>query len=150
MQITGYRMKTRGFILLELIIVLFFITVIIGISTVLFSNALPTNRLHATVRNISSTIRQARALAQIHSEGKTVIIDLDAKKYGIEGYNQTAIPSDISIKVIDPVSGEIYQGIYRFFFSSSGGIEGGTIVVWNQKKMVTIQPDPIVGTVVIK
>jgi len=150
MQGTGYRMKNRGFILLELIIVLFFITVIIGISTVLFSNTLPTNRLNATVRNLSSTIRQARALAQIHNERKTVTIDLDTKKYGIEGYNPKDIPSDISIKVIDPVSGEIYQGTYQFFFSPAGSIEGGTIVVWNPKKTVTIQPDPIVGAVVIK
>lgn len=142
--------KRNGFVLLELIIVLFLITVILGISTVFFANVLPSNRFNATVRTLSATIRQARSLAQIHSERQAFTIDLDSKKYGIEGRSFKNIPSDISIKVIDPISGEILKGEYRFILHETGSIEGGTIVLWNSKKTVSIQGDPIVGTVVIK
>ncbi len=142
--------KRGGFVLLELIIVLFLITVILGISTVFFANTLPSNRFNATVRTISATIRQARSLAQIHSERQTVTIDLDSKKYSIEGHGFKDIPSDISIKVIDPISGEIWKGRYQLIVHATGSIEGGTIVLWNSKKTVSIQVDPIVGTVVIK
>jgi type II secretory pathway pseudopilin PulG len=144
------RNKNVGFTLLELIIVLFLVTVILGLSTLIFANALPSHRLNATVRHISATIKQARSLARIHSQTQSVTIDLDAKQYGIEGYSFKDIPSDIAIKVIDPMAGEVYEGKYYFVSYAGGNIEGGTIVLWTSKKTVSIQIDPIVGSVVIR
>jgi len=139
-----------GFVFLELIIVLFLISLILGLSTVFFSNILPSNRFNATIREISATIRHARALSQIYGETKIVTIDLDLKRYGMEGRGAKEIPTDINIKVIDPLSGEIHNGKYQFVLYPTGGIEGGTIVIWNSKRTVSIQPDPVVGAVVIK
>jgi type II secretory pathway pseudopilin PulG len=140
----------RGFILLELIVVLFLVTLIMGIALVFFANFLPSNRLDATVRNISTTIKHARALARINNQRQIVTFDFDTKQYGIEGREIKDIPADIGVKVIDPMSGEIFQGKYRFMLYVAGNIEGGTIIVWNAKKSVSIQPDPIVGAVIIK
>jgi general secretion pathway protein H len=139
--------KNKGFILLELIVVLFLASVIMGISAVFLANFLPSNRLNATARNISSTIRYARSLAQIQNERQTVIVDLDAKKYGIESRGLKDVPSDVGIKIIDPVSGEIREGKYSLIFQATGNVEGGTIVVWNSKKSITIQTDPVLGSV---
>jgi len=144
-----YR-KDHGFTLLELIIVLFLMTLILGMATLFFANVLPSNRLNATVRSVSATIREARSLARTDGQNQVVTIDFDSKTYGIEGRGSRNIPDDISIKVIDPVAGEVQQGKYQFILHSSGGIEGGTIVLWNAKKVVTIQPDPVVGSIVIK
>ena len=141
---------TKGFTLLEIIIVLFLITLITGMSTIFLLNALPSNKLNATARTLSATIRQARTLAQIHNEGKTVFIDLDSRKYGIVGLGSKDIPSEISIKVTDPMSGEILKGIYQIYVHSGGGVEGGTIQLWTSKKAVSIQIDPVLGAVVIK
>jgi type II secretory pathway pseudopilin PulG len=140
----------KGFILLELIVVIFLITLIMGIVLVFFANFLPSNRLDATVRNISSTIKHARSLARINNQRQIVTIDLDAKQYGIEGREIKDIPADIGVKIIDPMSGEIFQGKYNFLLHVSGNIEGGAIILWNAKKSVSIQPDPIVGAVIIK
>jgi general secretion pathway protein H len=142
--------KDLGFTLLELIIVLFLMTLILGMTTLFFANVLPSNRLNATARSVSSTIREARSLARIDGESQAVMIDFDSKTYGIEGRGSRTIPDDVYIKVIDPVAGEVRQGKYQFILHPSGGIEGGTIVLWNAKKVVTIQPDPVAGTVVIK
>jgi hypothetical protein len=142
--------KNNGFILLELIIVLFLVTLIFGLSTIFFAHILPSNRFNATVRNISSTIRHARSLAQIYGEKQIITIDLDSKKYGLEGRGVKEIPSDVHIKIIDPLSGEIHEGKYQLVLYPAGGIEGGTIVLWNSKKTVSIQIDPIVGSAVIK
>ena len=149
----GYVQRIRinnGFTLLEVIIVLFLVTLIVGMSTVFFVNALPSNNLNATARNISATIRQARALAQIQNQRKAVTIDLDSKKYGIDGLGVKDIPAGVSIKVTDPIAGEINQGQYVFVLQPGGGVEGGTIQLWTPKKMISIQTDPIVGTTVIK
>ncbi len=140
----------RGFTLLELVIVLFLITLILGLSAVFFANTLPSARLNATAREMSATVRLARSLARIHGATQTMTIDLDAKDYGIEGRPSKTIPPDLTIKIIDPFTEEVTNGKYRFVFRSIGGAEGGTIVLSNSKRSVSIQMDPIIGVVVIK
>ena len=139
-----------GFTLLELIIVLFLVTLILGFSLIFFANFLPSSRFNATIRDMSATIRYARSLAQIRGERQTVTIDLDSKKYSIEGYGAKDISSDIHIKVIDPLLGEIHNGKYQFVLPAIGGVEGGTIVLWDNKRTMRIQMDPVVGSVVAK
>lgn len=141
---------SAGFTLLELIVVIFLISLILGLSTVFFSRALPSNRLNAAAREISATIRYARSLAQIHGEDRIVSLDLDSKSYGIEGRGTKNIPADIAIKVIDPLEGEMGSGKYRIVLNGSGGIEGGAIVLSQDQRSLRIEPDPVVGSVVIK
>jgi len=139
-----------GFTLLELMIVMLLMTLVIGISTIFFANTLTSSTFNTTIRDLSTTIRHARSLAQIHGERKAVTIDLDSKTYWIDGKKVREIPSDIQIKIIDPLYGEIFEGKYQIVSNAMGGIQGGTIVLWNDKKTVNIQPDPIVGSVVVK
>ncbi len=150
MNIIRHRINDKGFTLLEMIIVLFLMTLILGISTIFFANILPSSRFDATVRNISATIRQARSLARIHNESQVVTIDLDSKTYDLTGHSSKEIPSDISVKIIDPIYGELNEGKYHFILHPTGGVEGGTIIVWTDKKKASIQIDPIVGTLIIK
>jgi prepilin-type N-terminal cleavage/methylation domain-containing protein len=146
----GRESCTKGFVLLELIVVLFLISLIVGMAAVFFANTLPSHKFNSTVRNISTAIRQARALAGIHNETQTVTIDLDSNTYTLEGHASKEIPRGISVKVIDPMEGEIYRGKYNFVLYPAGNIEGGTIVLWTSTRSATIQMDPVVGTVVIK
>lgn len=139
-----------GFTLLEVILVLFLISLILGLSTIFFANTMPSNRLNATAREISATIRYAKTLARVNSERHTLTIDLDSKLYGIDGSASKNIPDDINIKVIDPLLGEVHNGKYPITFYETGGIEGGTIVLFTKKKTVKIELDPVVGSVVIK
>lgn len=146
----GRLSQDHGFTLLELIIVIFLIALIFGISAVFFVNSLPAGKFNAAVRDISSSIRHARALAQINGTTQTVTIDLEAKKYGITGKELKPLPQHVLIKVLDPFSREVAEGQYAFHFGPSGSCDGGTIVVWNDKKMVSIVIDPVVGATVVK
>jgi prepilin-type N-terminal cleavage/methylation domain-containing protein len=141
---------SRGFTLLELIIVIFLIALTFGISTVFFVNALPSGRFNATVRDLASSIRHARSLAQTEGTGQSVFIDIDSKKFGIEGKSPMPFPPDVNIKVIDPFSEAVVSGKYSFHFNPSGGSDGGEVVLWNTKKTVHIVLDPVVGSTVIK
>ena len=138
-----------GFTLLELLIVLALVTLIVGIATVFFVNTLPASKLSATARDISSTIRNAKILAQINHEQQVMTIDLDSNRYGIEGRGDKNIPPGIHIKVMDPFSGEILNGTYHMRFHAYG-TGGGTVVVWNDKRSVSIRVDPITGPVVTR
>jgi general secretion pathway protein H len=143
-------MKKNGFTLLEIIIVLFLVTLILGLSSVFFAGFLPSAKANATGRELSGMIRHARALARTNMESRTVMIDLDKRTYGIEGMAAKSFPPDVMIKVIDPFSGEIIHGKYPVAFSPSGGMSGASIILSWGKKTIRIEMDPITGAAVIK
>lgn len=140
----------KGFTLLELIVVMFLISLILGLSAIFFANTLPSGRLNATVREMTAMIKYARSFASINGEPQTVTIDLDAKHYGIEGRGYRKIPADVNIMLIDVLEGEIYKGQYHLIFYATGGVDAGNIILWNDKKKVSIQMDPVVGSVVVR
>lgn len=140
----------KGFTLLELIIVIFLISLVIGLSAIFFANTLPSGRLNATVREMTAMIKYARSFASINGEPQTVTIDLDAKRYGIEGRGYRKIPTDVNIMVIDTLEGEIYKGQYHLLFYATGGVDAESIILWNDRKKVNIQMDPVVGSVVVR
>lgn len=142
--------KNSGFTLLELIIVLFLISLIMGLVGVFFANTLPSNKFNATVREIVASIRYARSLAQSSGENETITIDLDSRKYALPGRGEKPIPPEVNIKVVDPLSGDITTGRYQMLFPAFGGAEGGTIVLWDKKRVASISLDPVVGSVVVK
>ena len=111
---------------------------------------MPSSKFNAAVRELSATIRYARTLAMIDGKLQTLNIDLDAKRYGIEGRGYKTIDPGITIMVLDPSAGEVRNGIYHFIFQASGGVQGGTIVLGSGKKLTGIELDPVVGSVVIK
>jgi prepilin-type N-terminal cleavage/methylation domain-containing protein len=139
-----------GFTLIELTVVLFLIALIVGLSAVFFGNTLLSAKLNATGRELSATIRQARSLAQLNGTSEAVLVNLDTRRYGIEGRGTRSIPPEIGIKVIDPLLGEVQAGTYRILFEATGGIEGATIDIWNRSRLLRIATDPIVGTVTLK
>ena len=138
-----------GFTLLELIIVIFLITLMLGLSAVFFANTLPAGRFNATAREIASTIRQARHLAVLNGEKQTLAIDMDSRSYRIEGRGGKILPAEIGIKVIDPLAGDITRGTYHMAFHAAGNAEGGTVVLWNSTRQVRINIDPVAGVVII-
>jgi general secretion pathway protein H len=142
--------REKGFTLLELIIVMLLISIIAAIATVSFVNTLPAGKFYAAVREIVATIKHAKTLAQITGENQAVEIDLDAKRYGIEGRGERGLPPDTDIEVVDALAGEVRQGKYYLVFYAGGGFEGGTVILKNKKKSISISIDPIVGAVAIK
>ena len=144
------KLNRAGFTLLELIIVIFLITLMVGLSAVFFANTLPSGRFNATAREIASTIRQARHLAQLNGEKQVVTIDMDSGSYGIEGRSEKKLPSGLHLKAIDPLTGGITSGKYRMTFHPAGSTEGGTVVLWYDAKSAQINVDPVAGAVIIK
>jgi type II secretory pathway pseudopilin PulG len=136
---------TGGFTLLELMIVLFLAMFMMGMGIIAMMNRLPAARLDAAAREISALMRQARTLARIHMVKQTLIVDLDTRRYGIEGKPSRKIPEEVQLRINDPLIGDMDRGIYRMFFSPFGGIEGGTILLTTEKRSITIIPDPVMG-----
>jgi len=143
-----FDQKTAGFTLIEIVIVLFLIMLILGLSAVYFSESLASVRIDSTGREVLATMRYARTLARTNHEKQILTIDLDAKSYGIEGHNSRNIPQEIRIRVLDPFSGEIWNGKYSMVFPASGAAGGGTILLSNNRKELSIISDPVIGSVI--
>jgi general secretion pathway protein H len=137
----------KGFTLLEVLMVLFLITLIIGLSAAVFSNALPSQKLEASAREIMATFRHARSSAISEGKWQTVIINMEARNFGIEGGRTRNIPDSVSLKIVDNINGEITEGAYRFVFSPVGVAEGGTVVLSTGKRVVSVDIDPVLGAV---
>jgi prepilin-type N-terminal cleavage/methylation domain-containing protein len=133
-----------GFTLLELIIVIFLITLMLGLSALYFANSFPSGRFNAAKREIASTIRQARHLATLNGDKQVITIDMDA------GSGEKKLPHGIDIKVIDPLAGDITNGKYHMAFRASGSAEGGTIVLRSSSRTAQINIDPVAGAIIIE
>ena len=150
MERRNVRGRDKGFTLLEIIIVMTLIVLILGLTTLFFGNTLPGARLNSAARELSAMMRYAKMLAQNNGEPQTVLINLDTGRYSIEGVQTRNLPEGINIRVTDPVAGEVSRGNYAVLFHESGIVEGGTITLWNAKRTLNIELDPIVGSVVLK
>jgi prepilin-type N-terminal cleavage/methylation domain-containing protein len=142
------RDAESGFTLIELIVVMLLITLILGLAATFFANTLPSSRFNAAVRDMTATIRQAGRLAQATGRTQKIIINLDSGAYGIEGRAEKNIPDKAHIMVLDALKGEVSSGEYSLIFHNTGAAEGGTLILWNEKKKVNINLDPIMGAVI--
>ena len=150
MPLAPVKPSHDGFTLIELTMVLFLVALMVSLSALFFGNTLPSTKLNATGRELSATIRQARSLAQLNGTSQAVLVNLDTRRYGIEGRGTRSIPPEIGIKVTDPLLGEVQGGTYRILFEATGGVEGAIIDLWNKKRIMRIVTDPILGTVTLK
>jgi general secretion pathway protein H len=142
--------RKNGFTLLEVLIVLTLVTVILSLTSVYFAGYLPAVKLAATGRELSALIRHARTLAREHGTPQRIMINLDDRTYGMENKVTREIPAHVLVTILDPVSGEIRQGIYSLVFHPGGSIEGGSVILSRGKKNVRIDLDPVTGAVIIK
>ncbi len=139
----------KGFTLLELIIVIFLITIILGLSGFFFAGSTSSQRFNSTVRGVAASLKYAKALASIDGEKKIFSIDMDRRVYGIQDMKGKDIPDGIGIKVTDPVNGDIHNGRYDIVLYPSTGLPGITIWLWDKKRTARIETDPVAGTVVV-
>jgi general secretion pathway protein H len=137
--------RTGGFTLLELVIVIFLAALLVGMGIIALMGRLPAAKLDTTVREMSATMRQARSLARTHMQKQSVVVDLDARSFGIEGKPSRKIPDEIGIRIDDPLAGEVERGVHHLAFSPHGGIDGGAVVMTAGRRVVSIRSDPVMG-----
>lgn len=139
--------EDAGFTLLELIVVLFLISLIAGMSVVVFTGTLSSGKLDATARSLVAAMKHARGQSSMSGEPRAVFIDLDAGSYGIEGTGGRLFPSGISVAVYDLLGETQTSGKHLIAFDPVGGIQGGTVILATPQRSVTVRPDPIVAAV---
>jgi general secretion pathway protein H len=139
--------QNSGFTLLELIVVLFLISLIAGISVVLFTGTLSSGTLDAAARSLVAAMKQARAQSSMSGEPRAVFIDLDDGSYGIEGRGGRHFPKGITVSLADPLAGRQTSGRHLIEFDPVGGIRGAAVILATPKRTVSVRPDPLAAAV---
>ncbi len=155
-----YRIKNKGFTLIELMLVL----LIIGLGTAFIAptvaNSLVNVRLKAATRRLSAVLRYARSMAVSNKNTVQVFIDIDNASYsaqvpsadnsgeGLSG--ATAFPADIKFKEVKIGEEVSTSGVVQLLFYPKGNTSGGEIVLENSRgRTYKITIDPIIGKVKI-
>lgn len=136
---------SSAYTLLELIIVMTLASVVLGIAVLAFANRLPAARLGAAATDLCAAMRLLQTRAEQGGEDQTLSVDLDARQYGPTGGPMKSIPAGITVTAEDPTAGEILHGTYSILFPSTGGVEGGRIILAHGHKTISVEADPIVG-----
>lgn len=138
--------------MLELIVVLCLASLSLGLVSVYFAGSLTSTKIKSEVRRLSSTVRYAKSYAQLEGKEQNVIVDLDEKKYWIEGQNKvTDLPQKIKMTVITS-DYEKFDGKWKITLLSGGGIKTDVdaVILSTEKRQFRINIDPVVGAVVVK
>lgn len=144
------RQNKNGFTLLEIAVVLALVLVLLSLTALAFFESFVNAGLDATGRDVLATLRSARTLARSGGADQVVIFDLGAGRFGIVGRETRKAAAGIRIRIMDPVRGLVNSGTYPVKFYSTGGVEGGPVLLATRKKMIRIYFDPILGPMMVK
>ena len=166
------RGKSRGFTLLELLVVVLIIGLISALVMPRMAASLPGVQLKSTARAVAASLRYARSQAVFESIPYMAVFDNSQKRLAVEPMekplataesdslrvilNESPLqkvyefPHEVEFAVSNNSDADEDRDLFPIFFFPRGDSTGGTIVLKNvRRKHYTITVDPITGAVEI-
>ena len=144
---------SRGFTLLELMVVLVILTLIVALAPPLLSGLGVTTELRGSARQLAAGLRAARNAAITQQRAVTLMVDLDNRTFQV-----SSDPRIIGLPAEDKVKIELYTaqsellsdktGNIRFF--PDGSSTGGHVTLADDKVMYRVNVDWLTGRVNIE
>ena len=142
------NVRSTGFTLVELLIVLVISVSLIGISSAAYSKLSTGSYLKGVTRHVAATLRYARNYAITQGVEADVKIDVQNRAYSYPGANEP-IYFKKSIHVEALSSGFLTQSkdVAIIRFSPDGSSTGGVVALSSRNKTYQIQVDWLTGQV---
>lgn len=118
---------SRGFTLVELMVVMIIIALIMGLVATSFSRSISGAEARAASRNLVASLRYTRAMAIIRKSEQVFQVDTENRSYQAPGRKLIVLPNGVDITITtarSEITSEAVSGI-RFF--PDGGSTGGHI-----------------------
>ena len=142
---TGDCKSTRGFTLLEMMVVLVIAGLMLALVPPLFSGAVSGTKLKGSARDLAIALRETRSQAIMRNPEQLVLLDLETPRYRVGNDKPLLLPDGVAMAV-ETVTGageaSMTQHVVRFFpdGSSSGEmitLSGGNLAYHLQLNWLT-------------
>lgn len=139
---------SRGFTLLELLVVLAIGVLIISLVPPLLSGMEGTTELRAAARQLAAGLRQARNEAVIKQREATLTLDLERRRFTVTGSAQEhALPENLSVNLFTAQAELLNTATGRIRFFPDGSSTGGRIDLANKRFAYGVDVDWLTGRV---
>jgi general secretion pathway protein H len=122
--------RSRGFTLLELLVVLAIIALLLAITPPLITAAIPGAELKASARRVAAGLRLAREEAIRTGHDVTFTLDLETHSFEVDGrFRQGKLPKglDLKLEAAETEMLDEHRGAVRFF--PDGSSTGGRVIL---------------------
>ncbi len=143
--------KSRGFTLLELLVVLVIAVGVMGLVIPRLSGLSGTTQLKSSARQLAAGLRSARNQAVSKQQEAVLKLDLEKHQFSVSGRSrQVSLGKNIQLKLYTAQSEQIDQtsGNVRFF--PDGSSTGGHITLSTQRIAYRVDVDWLTGRIKIQ
>lgn len=137
---------SRGFTIIELLVVLVLAGLLLGLAAPRFMAAVPGTELTAAARDLASAARQSRAEAISRGHDVVLVVDAQSGEFRAEGTSlRGKLHGDLSL-TLDTASVEVVD-TYRagIRFHSDGSSTGGRVTLRNGERLAVVDVDWLTG-----
>lgn len=139
-------MRSEGFTIMELIVVLAILAAITALVTPSFSRTVASARLRSAASDVRTTLARGRALAVAAAKERNVAFDLTRGEFGVDNEAVRRLPETIRLGAVFPGEERQDEGIVRVrFFPDGSGEEMEISVTAEDGGTLRVTVDPLTG-----
>ncbi|MCK7594575.1 GspH/FimT family pseudopilin [Pseudomarimonas salicorniae] len=121
------RRATRGFTLIEIIVVVALIAVLTAIIASVISGGLGSSRVRAASKDLVAALRSTRAMAVVERESQVLVLDVERRAYKAPGRDWVELPEDMEMSMLTAAEEQLDEGQGQIRFFPDGSSTGGNI-----------------------
>ncbi len=141
-------MASRGFTLVELLVVLAVLALVLVVAGPMVSNALPGAHLKTAARDLAAGLRYARSRAITTNRSTALLLDTETRRYRVDGEPEVrTLPTAFSVSLQTARSelADAHTGRIRFF--PDGSSTGGEIELSDGTRTYRVTVDWLMGRI---
>jgi general secretion pathway protein H len=139
-------MRSEGFTLMELIVVLAILGALAALVTPSFSRTVASARLRSAASDVRTTLARGRALAVAAARERAVAFDLSRGEFGVDNEAVRSLPETIRLGAVLPGEERQERGSVRVrFFPDGSGEEVEIFVTAEDGGTLRVTVDPLTG-----
>ena len=139
-------MRSEGFTLVELIVVLAILAAIAALVAPSFSRTIVSARLRSAASDVRTSLARGRALAVAGAEERAVAFDLSRGGFGVDNEAVRLLPDTIRLGAVLPGEDRKERGNVRVrFFPDGSGEEAEITVTARDGGTLRVTVDPLTG-----